>query len=132
MSPQKTRLQASDNLHVRRVSAYGETDGRPYVAVDGQIFTQSLVLTLEEVRDWPPQAFAEITPQHIALLLEHNPELVLLGTGVRQQFPASSLSRVCEEKGVGFEVMTTPAACRTYNLLAGEDRLVVAALLMEG
>jgi uncharacterized protein len=34
-------------------------------------------------------------------------------------------------RGVGFEVMATRAACRTYNVLTAEDRRVVAALLFE-
>nr|VFJ95622.1 MAG: Uncharacterized conserved protein, contains Mth938-like domain [Candidatus Kentron sp. H]VFJ96239.1 MAG: Uncharacterized conserved protein, contains Mth938-like domain [Candidatus Kentron sp. H]VFK02377.1 MAG: Uncharacterized conserved protein, contains Mth938-like domain [Candidatus Kentron sp. H] len=125
-----TTLQADDNGHIRRVTGYGEADGQPYIAVDGQKFTRSLILTPETVSLWPPQALTEITPEHIALIMAHGPQVVLLGTGATQQFPAPSLFRVCTEQGIGVEAMNTLAACRTYNLLAGEGRAVVAALLV--
>jgi uncharacterized protein len=32
---------------------------------------------------------------------------------------------------IGIETMDTPAACRTYNILAGEGRNVIAALILE-
>jgi uncharacterized protein len=31
---------------------------------------------------------------------------------------------------IGFDVMDTPAACRTYNVLTSEGRIVAAALLI--
>jgi uncharacterized protein len=55
--------------------------------------------------------------------------VALLGTGSRQRFPAPRLTRALAEARIGLEVMTTPAACRTYNILMAEGRKVVAALL---
>jgi uncharacterized protein len=62
-------------------------------------------------------------------VLALEPELVLLGTGTRQIFPASSFGAQFLRAGVGFEVMDTGAACRTFNVLVGEQRRVVALLL---
>ena len=59
------------------------------------------------------------------------PELLLLGTGERQRFPAPGLLRPLIEARIGFEVMDLPAACRTFNILMAEGRLVAAALLIE-
>jgi uncharacterized protein len=61
-----------------------------------------------------------------ALALE--PELVLLGTGARQIFPAASFGAQFLRAGIGFEVMDTSAACRTFNVLVGEQRRVAAML----
>ncbi len=63
-----------------------------------------------------------------ALALE--PELVLLGTGERQIFPAASVGAQFLRAGIGFEVMDTGAACRTFNVLVGEKRRVAALLLL--
>lgn len=63
-----------------------------------------------------------------ALTLE--PELVLLGTGARQVFPAASCAAQFLRAGIGFEVMDTSAACRTFNVLVGEQRRVAALLLL--
>jgi uncharacterized protein len=62
-------------------------------------------------------------------ILALEPELVLLGTGARQIFPVSSFGAQFLRAGIGFEVMDTGAACRTFNVLVGEHRRVAALLL---
>jgi len=44
-------------------------------------------------------------------------------------FPAAAFGAQFLRAGIGFEVMDTGAACRTYNVLVGEQRRVVALLL---
>jgi uncharacterized protein len=58
------------------------------------------------------------------------PEVVLLGTGPRQHFPEASFAARFLRANVGFEVMDTGAACRTFNVLVAEQRRVVAVLLL--
>jgi uncharacterized protein len=82
------------------------------------------------IDDWPPQAFVELKADHFETIMACNPELVILGTGRRLQFPHAAVTRLLVEAHVGLEVMDTGAACRTYNVLMSEDRQVVAALLM--
>jgi uncharacterized protein len=62
-------------------------------------------------------------------ILALQPEIVLLGTGARQTFPPASFGAQFLRAGIGFEVMDTGAACRTFNVLVGEQRRVVALLL---
>lgn len=79
---------------------------------------------------WGVDGFAALGTADFAALLDPRPELVLIGTGSVQRFPSPALLRPLIEAGIGFEVMNTPAACRTYNILVGEGRRVVAALLV--
>ena len=79
--------------------------------------------------DWPPQALDQLREAHFEPILALQPELVLLGTGTRQGFVPPPLLKCFYAAGIGIEMMTTDAACRTFNLLAAEDREVVAALL---
>ena len=58
------------------------------------------------------------------------PEIVLLGTGAEQRFAARTFGAQFTRIGIGFEVMDTAAACRTFNLLAAERRRVVAVLMV--
>ncbi|MCE2945887.1 MAG: Mth938-like domain-containing protein [bacterium] len=81
--------------------------------------------------DWAVAGFGLLTEADFAALLQHEPELVLLGTGQRLRFPAPGLIRGLAQARVGIEVMDTPAACRTYNILTGEARRVLAALLFD-
>lgn len=100
------------------------------IQVNGIVYSESLILTVDTATAWPVADMASLTPDHLAALLAHGPDLVLLGTGERQQFPAPRLCRPLAEAGVGLEVMTTAAAARTFNVLVAEDRRVVAALIV--
>lgn len=71
----------------------------------------------------------ELVAVDAARILALDPELVLLGTGTHQTFPAASFGAQFLRAGIGFEVMDTGAACRTFNVLVGEQRRVVALLL---
>jgi uncharacterized protein len=66
-----------------------------------------------------------------AFIGEAKPEIVILGTGATQRFPAPELTRALAATGVGVEVMDSKAACRTYNILVTEGRKVIAAILIE-
>jgi uncharacterized protein len=66
-----------------------------------------------------------------AVVLEQRPELLLLGSGPGQLFPPAELGMQIMQAGIGFEVMDTRAACRTFNVLVGEGRRVMAALLLD-
>jgi uncharacterized protein len=58
-------------------------------------------------------------------------ELIIFGSGARIRFPQAAWLQPLMAQRTGVETMDTPAACRTYNILAGEGRHVVAALLVE-
>jgi len=56
------------------------------------------------------------------------PEIILLGTGPDVILPDVGLMAALASEAIGLEIMTTPAACRTFNVLLNEERRVVAAL----
>jgi uncharacterized protein len=64
------------------------------------------------------------------LLTTLNPEILLLGTGDSQQFPHPETFYPLVDQRIGFEIMDTPAACRTYNIIVAEGRQVAAALML--
>jgi len=93
--------------------------------------TQSLILTGQQlITDWEPNRLDELTAAHLDAVLNLEPELILLGTGARQQFPAMDIMLPLHRARIGVEVMDTAAACRTFNILVAEGRHVVAALMM--
>jgi uncharacterized protein len=71
-----------------------------------------------------------LSAQDLQPAINLNPKIVLLGTGSRLALPNIDLMTVLAAQGVGLEIMDTPAACRTYNVLVHEDRDVVAALFI--
>jgi uncharacterized protein len=106
--------------------------GPGWVRVNDVEHRQNLVLTPDTVHPGvAPGGFADLGAKDLAALLVHAPEIVLLGTGATQRFPRPESTRALTDAQVGVEVMDTPAACRTYNILVAEGRRVVALLLVE-
>jgi len=105
--------------------------GADWIRIGAVEYRESVVLTPEAVATgWAASGFEGLGEDDFARLLTHKPEVVLLGTGPAIRFPHPRLTRALTDARVGVEVMDTPAACRTYNILAAEGRNVVAALLV--
>jgi uncharacterized protein len=81
---------------------------------------------------WPAASMAELAPAHFEAIAALKPEVVILGSGARLQFPPPALARLLFERRIGLETMDTAAACRTYSVLVNEGRSVVAALILGG
>jgi uncharacterized protein len=112
-----------NHLFIRSVNDAG-------VRVGDQLLTGAFIITPGQlVTSWGPRSFDDLRSEHLDSLLGLSPELVLIGTGARQQFMHPARLTAFYRAGVGVELMTTPAACRTFNVLVGEGRAVVAGLL---
>jgi uncharacterized protein len=105
--------------------------GNGYVAVNTERHETNLLVTSERVMSWDIAGFDALEAIHVEQFLAFQPEIVILGTGATLRFPHRELSRLLALAGVGFEVMDSKAACRTYNVLTAEGRRVLAAILLE-
>ncbi len=122
------KFEITDQGSAYFIQAYREQK----IIIDERTYTSSLVLVPNQlIPDWPVTDCIQLNEKHFNALLELKPDLILLGTGNTQQFPAAKLYSSLINAGIGVEVMTTTAACRTYNILAAEGRRVVAALILE-
>ena len=99
--------------------------------INGQRHHHSLIVAPDRLIEWDVASFDVLREEHFAALAALEPEIVLLGTGVRLRFPHPRLTQALTAARIGFEVMDLKAACRTYNILVSEDRRVTAALLFE-
>jgi uncharacterized protein len=89
----------------------------------------NLIVSAERViADWPAEDPRTLGLEDLAAALELKPEIILIGTGEAASLPDVELMGALAERGIGLEFMTTPAACRTYNVLVHEQRRVVVAL----
>jgi uncharacterized protein len=110
--------------YIRRV-------GADELTIDTTTHRSSLILGARLlVEDWPVTDLNELDEANIAPLLEHDPELVILGHGERACFPDPRIQRLFLERGVGLESMTLAAACRTFNILMSENRRAIAGLIL--
>ena len=101
------------------------------VAVNNKQINHALIVMPNQITDpWPivdPNALSLTDFSHVLAL---KPELVVFGSGKTFRFPDARILAAFSQARIGFEVMDTPAACRTYNVLASEGRNVAAALLV--
>lgn len=111
-------------LFVRRVDAHAVT------LIDRELTRSFLIAPDRVIENWPVADPLTLDDRHVDALLALNPELVILGTGQRQVFPNAAFMAGFLRKGVGIEAMNNAAAARTYNLLAGEGRRVVAGFIL--
>ena len=94
------------------------------------VYRRSIIVSSDAVMAWQPQRFDDLTRDDFSSLLELQPELVLFGSGRLIRFPKPQLTQGIVQQHIGLEVMDSQAVCRTFNILAAENRRVVAALLL--
>ena len=109
------------------ITAYG--DGGFTVA--GQRRPGSILLMPESVASWTVMDFDGLTVESLDPIAEHSDsiEILIVGTGDRPALLSPALREHFKTRGVSVEAMATGPACRTYNVLLAEHRLVAAALI---
>jgi uncharacterized protein len=117
-----------DKSDVQTLTAHGPG----WVAINNERVESSVVVGSRGERfEWNCSRFGEIGAEHFAQLASLGAELIIFGSGARIRFPQPAWLQPLMAQRTGVETMDTPAACRTYNILASEGRHVVAALLVE-
>jgi uncharacterized protein len=91
----------------------------------------SLLIVPSGIYAWNAVSIDDVTPEALAPFLREMAPLaiVLLGTGEAHVMPSEPVRRLFADARLGLEIMTTGAACRTYNVLLAEGRDVGAGLL---
>ena len=120
------KLQLAQTEGWNTFTAYGED----YVSVNAVRHQDNfIVLPYQLIEKWTPASFSTLSRADFDFLATLDAEIILLGTGKLLRFPSPELMQSLMQARKGIEVMDTQAACRTFNVLAGEKRKVAAALL---
>ena len=122
------KLQSDPHSGANTITGYG--DG--YVEINQAPYAHAVLLSSDgAISAWPVESFNNLEASHFAQMVELKPELILIGTGSKQRFPKPELLKSLILAKIGFEIMDSQAACRTYNILVGEGRQVLLALIVE-
>ena len=120
-----------DQMDTLAVTGYD----REWIAVNGVRHTSSLFLSAQGLlKPWVKTHFEQLGDSDLEELLAlkaQGIELIVLGSGTKLRFLTPAWLKTLHAQRLGVECMATPAACRTYNILAGEGRQVAAALILE-
>ena len=100
------------------------------IRIGDDTITHDVVLFREQASGWSATDPDNVTEKDLEVLIDAGPEIIIFGTGWTPRLPPRDLVFALARKGIGFECMDTPAACRTFNILVSEDRDVAAALLL--
>ena len=112
-----------DHFFIRSVSAQG-------IRVNDDYYSEPLIISGQRiVPDWGVGSVDDIDEANLQAIFDLQPEIILIGTGAIQVFLPPAIQVHFFRRKIGFEVMTTDAACRTFNVLASEGREVVAGLM---
>jgi uncharacterized protein len=121
-----TALQPSQDRQI--LQAYGKGGFR----VSDVQWPGAVIVFPTRTVSWNVKTLADLTLEAFAPVGEASDppiDLLLIGCGPRMALLPSKLQAALRAMGFGIDVMETGAACRTYNVLIGEERRVAAALL---
>ena len=106
--------------------------GDDYVSVNGRRYSRNLIVLPDRVIEgWSATSFAALTVADLGQLANVEAEIFIIGTGKVLRFPENSLHQPFVAKRIALDVMDMHAACRTYNILANEQRIVACAILFD-
>ena len=98
-----------------------------------RIVKSNIIITKDQlIENWLEEGYSCFAMQHLEQVISLQPEIIILGTGKTLTFPNQEIFTYINSKNIGFEVMDTGAACRSYNLLIDEGRNAVACLFLSG
>ena len=111
------------------IDAYGEGGFRiAETRYDGHVIVRPGHVERWEIASANPK---DLTVRDLKPLLEDSlvPDIVVLGVGQAMRHPSPDIRKAFRQAGIGLEVLDTPSACRVYNMIAADARVVAAALI---
>jgi uncharacterized protein len=121
----KLSLDLPPRINLIRAYAPGE------LRVADTTHRTSLIVTASTlIEPWRPARMDDLHPADLEAIVALRPAVLLIGSGARQHFPDRAVLASLYAARIGFEIMDTGAACRTYNVLVAEGRDVAAALML--
>lgn len=109
------------------IQAYSDSS----IQINSINYERSLIVSRTEIiTNVIINCIEELNNEFLQLLTQFNPEVVIIGHTKTGKFPSLSVMRDLAEQRIGMECMSIGAACRTYNVLLGEHRNVVAGFIL--
>ena len=124
----KLHLNITDQINL--IQSCDRLEERFRLKIGGNLYNSSVILTPETLDLWTVSEVSEVSIEDFQHLAGIEAEVIILGTGSSLVFPPQSVTHPLINKGVGLEIMDTPAACRTYNILAADGRKPLAGLIL--
>ena len=120
-------LQVESSANISVIKGYDAVS----VSIGATLYSTSLLLSPSfSAQAWPVKSFRLFSTEELLALFDLSWEVLIIGTGSRQQFPGPELLEVLATEGRGVEFMNSRSACTSYNLLAIDQRSVLGAIIL--
>jgi uncharacterized protein len=98
--------------------------GPGFFRIGGEVINGPMIAVEAQARAW-----GGLADEAALIALADQADVIFIGMGAEIAHLPKPLREALEETGVGVEVMSSPSACRTYNVLLSEGRRVALAVL---
>ncbi|VEG90039.1 Mth938-like domain-containing protein [Legionella spiritensis] len=117
-------LDATDKYTIQ---AYSDME----IQINSTVYANSVIVSPHNViEDWPVTSLASLNDETLLPLMKSQPEIILIGHKNRNEFPPASIRQKLLNQRIALESMSIGAACRTFNVLSGEERAVVLGIIL--
>jgi len=121
------KLNNVNHPNVNKITAYSDN----WFKLGDRIVKKNIVISKDYIyEDFLPKHYQDFALLHLNKLILWQPEIILIGSGKTLNFPNKEWGEYLNKRNIGFEIMDTGAACRSYNLLIDEGRNIVACLFL--
>ena len=121
------KLNNVNHPNVNKITAYSDN----WFKLGDRIVKKNIVISKDYIyEDFLPKHYQDFALLHLNKLILWQPEIILIGSGKTLNFPNKEWGEYLNKRNIGFEIMDTRAACRSYNLLIDEGRNIVACLFL--
>tara|TARA_B100001996_G_scaffold99932_1_gene74907 strand:- start:1950 stop:2336 length:387 start_codon:yes stop_codon:yes gene_type:complete len=121
------KLNNVNHPNVNKITAYSDN----WFKLGDRIVKKNIVISKDYIyEDFLTKDYQDFALLHLNKLILWQPEIILIGSGKTLNFPNKEWGEYLNKRNIGFEIMDTGAACRSYNLLIDEGRNIVACLFL--
>lgn len=122
----KTMNLNREEVEPHAIEAYSDAK----IQINSIVYESSLIVSKEEIiSNLTIKSIQNLDEPLLQQLVHLQPELILIGHKEQGKFLPMPLMNQLTQQRIGIECMSVGAACRTYNVLLGEHRAVVALFI---
>lgn len=114
------KRELTENLHIKgyapqffRLNDETEWSEQPIMLLNQAVYTDN---------EFIPASFDDLTEAHFQKWIDLKPTVIIIGTGNTMEFLSPKWRAFFYQHGIGIETMATESLCRTFAILASEDR----------
>lgn len=118
-------LNLNTNKNIHLIASYDKDS----FTVKDHKYSSSFIIAPSAIINWNITDIHNLE-HHLKEIIEYKPETVIIGTGAKTiMLPDAKLQELIQHQ-INYEMMSSNAAAKTYNILAMDNRNILAAIFI--